>query len=117
MKCLTKTAHCLLYQDDSCHLYLTSNCRNYNGINKTANGVSSSVDFLVWSRGVNTRMGMFGGSIRLVPDRSFLSLFDSRQLYRVSIGCLVHAALPLSPPCLCRRGPPNSSLAVYCPRY
>src|SRR4051812_22241454 len=32
-------------------------------------------------------MGMFGGSIRLVPNRSFLSLSDSRQLYRVSIGC------------------------------
>ena len=37
-------------------------------------------------------MGMFGGSIRLVPNRSFLSLSDNRQLYRVSIGCLVHAA-------------------------
>src|SRR3954469_12790263 len=92
---LTKPGHCLLYQDDSCYLYLTSNCRNYNGMSKTANGVSSSVDFLVWSRGGNTRMGMSGGSIRLVPDRSFLPLSDSRQLYRVSIGCLVHAALPL----------------------
>src|SRR3954465_3182323 len=96
MKCLTKTAHCLLYQDDSCHLYLTSNCRNYNGMNKTANGVSSSVDFLVWSRGGNTRMGMFGGSFRLIPNRSFLSLSDGRPLYRVSIGCLVHAAAAAS---------------------
>ena len=40
-------------------------------------------------------MGMFGGSIRMVPNRSFLSLSDSRQLSRVSIGCLVHVALPL----------------------
>src|SRR3954463_14994381 len=92
---LTKTAHCLLYQDDSCYLYLTSNCRNYNGMNKTDNCVSSSVDFLVWSRGGNTRMGMLGDSFRLDPNRSFLSLSDSRQLYRVSIGCLVHDALPL----------------------
>src|SRR3954468_8579960 len=37
-------------------------------------------------------MGLFGVSIRLVPYRSFLPLSDSRQLYRVSIGCLVHAA-------------------------
>src|SRR3954471_12344273 len=37
-------------------------------------------------------MGLFGVSIRLVPNRSFLPLSDSRQLYRVSIGCLVHAA-------------------------
>ena len=96
MEWLTKTAHCLLYQDDSCYLYLTSNCRHYNGMNKTANCVSSSVDFLVWSRGGNTRMGMFGGRIRLVPNRSFLSLSDSRQLYRVSIGCLVHAAAAAS---------------------
>src|SRR3954467_5283002 len=41
-------------------------------------------------------MGLFGVSIRLVPDRSFLSLSDSRQLYRVSIGCLVHAAAAAS---------------------
>ena len=114
---LAKTAHRLLNQDDSCYLYLTSNCCNDNWINKTANGVSSSVDFLVWSRGGNTRMGMFGGRIRLVPNRSFLSLSDGRYLSRVSIGCLVHVALPLSPPYLCRRGPPNSSLAVYWPQY
>src|SRR3954462_369168 len=82
--------HCLFYQDD--YLYLTSNCCNDNRISKTANCVSSSVDFLVWSRGGNTRMGLFDGSIRLVPNRSFLPLSDSRQLYRVSIGCLVHAA-------------------------
>src|SRR3954467_11236613 len=56
-------------------------------MNKTANCVSSLVDFLVWSRGGNTRMGLFDGCIRLVPNRSFLSLSDSRQLYRVSIGC------------------------------
>src|SRR3954467_2673870 len=93
MEWLNKSAHCLFYQDD--YLYLTSNCCNVNEMNKTANCVSSSVDFLVWSRGGNTRMGMFGGSIRLVPDRSFLSLSGSQQLYRVSIGCLVHAALPL----------------------
>src|SRR4051812_7963581 len=37
-------------------------------------------------------MGLFDGSIRLVPNRSFLSFSDSRQMYRVSIGCLVHAA-------------------------
>jgi len=37
-------------------------------------------------------MGLFGVSFRLDPDRSFLSLSDNRQLYRVSIGCLVHAA-------------------------
>src|SRR3954465_856768 len=108
-------AHCLFYQDD--YLYLTSNYCNDNRINKTANCVSSSVDFLVWSRGGNTRMGMFGGSIRMDPNRTFFSLSDSRQLSRVSIGCLVHAALPLSPPYLCRRGLPNSSLAVYWPRY
>ena len=41
-------------------------------------------------------MGMFGGSIRLVPNRSFLPLSDSRQLYRVSIGYLVHAAAAAS---------------------
>src|SRR3954466_15375538 len=41
-------------------------------------------------------MGLFGVSIRLVPDRSFLPLSDSRQLYRVSIGCLVHAAAATS---------------------
>ena len=39
---------------------------------------------------------MLGDSIRLVPNRSFLSLSDSRQLYRVSIGCLVHAAAAAS---------------------
>src|SRR3954465_4652755 len=61
-------------------------------MNKTVNCVRSSVDFLVWSRGENTRMGLFGVSLRLVPDRSFLPLSDIRQLYRVSIGCLVHAA-------------------------
>src|SRR3954467_3086164 len=37
-------------------------------------------------------MGLFGVRIRLVPNRSFLPLSNSRQLYRVSIGCLVHAA-------------------------
>src|SRR3954465_3600390 len=41
-------------------------------------------------------MGLFGVSIRMVPDRSFLPLSDSRQLYRVSIGCLVHAAAAAS---------------------
>ena len=41
-------------------------------------------------------MGLFDGSIRLVPNRSFLPLFDSRQLYRVSIGCSVHAAAAAS---------------------
>src|SRR3954468_6128025 len=101
-------AHCLFYQDD--YLYLTSNCCNDNRINKTANCVSSSVDFLDWYRGGNTRMGLFGVRFRMGPNSSFLPLSDSRQLYRVSIGCLVHAALPLSPPYLCRRGPPNSSL-------
>src|SRR3954469_21513210 len=87
-------AHCLFYQDD--YLYLTSNCCNDNRINKTTNYVRSSVDFLVWSQGGNTRMGLFGVRIRLVPNRSFLSLSDSRQLCRVSIGCLVHAAAAAS---------------------
>src|SRR3954469_3541841 len=87
-------AHCLFYQD--VYLYLTSNYCNDNRINKTANCVSSSVDFLVWHRGGNTRMGLFGGSIRLVPNRSFLPLSNNRQLYRVSIGCLVHAAAAAS---------------------
>src|SRR3954471_6104139 len=41
-------------------------------------------------------MGLFGGSIRLVPNRSFSPLSDCRQLYRVSIGCLVHAAAAAS---------------------
>src|SRR3954462_3549395 len=41
-------------------------------------------------------MGLFGVSIRLVPDRSFLPLSDSRLFYRVSIGCLVHAAAAAS---------------------
>src|SRR3954466_6088005 len=41
-------------------------------------------------------MGLFGVSIRLSPDRSFLPLSDSRQLYRVSIGCLVQAAAAAS---------------------
>src|SRR3954469_8908314 len=65
-------------------------------MNKTANGVSSSVDFLVWSRGGNARMGLFGVSFRLDPDRSILPLSDYRQLYRVSIGRLVHAAAAAS---------------------
>ena len=39
---------------------------------------------------------MIGVSIRLVPNRSFLTLSDSRQLYRVSLGCLVHAAAAAS---------------------
>src|SRR3954466_16105983 len=87
-------AHCLFYQDD--YLYLTSNCCNDNRINKTANCVSSSVDFLVWSRGGNTRMGLFDASNRLDPNRPFSPLSDNRQLYRVSIGCLVHAAAAAS---------------------
>src|SRR3954468_6648629 len=41
-------------------------------------------------------MGLFGVSIRLFPDRSFIPLSDSRQLYRVSIGCLVHVAAAAS---------------------
>ena len=41
-------------------------------------------------------MGLFGVSFRLDPDRSFLSLSDNRQLYRVSIGCLVLAAAAAS---------------------
>src|SRR3954466_9432719 len=41
-------------------------------------------------------MGLFGVSIRLVPNRSFLPLSDSCQLYRVSIGCSVHAAAAAS---------------------
>src|SRR3954471_20644596 len=41
-------------------------------------------------------MGLFGVSIGLVPTRSFLPLSDSRQLYRVSIGCLAHAAAAAS---------------------
>src|SRR3954465_5744638 len=87
-------AHCLLYQDD--YLYLTSNCCNDNRINKTANCVSSSVDFLVWSRGGNTRMGLFGVSFRLDPDRSFLPLSDNRQFIRISIGSFVQAAAAAS---------------------
>src|SRR3954462_12396625 len=58
--------------------------------------MSFSVDFLVWSRGGNARMGLFDGSTRLDPNRSFLPLSDSRQLYRVSIGCSVHAAAAAS---------------------
>src|SRR4051812_11651527 len=87
-------AHCLFYQDD--YVYLTSNYCNDNRINKNANCVSSSVDFLVWSRGGNTRMGLFGVSFRLDPDRSTLPLSDCRQLYQVSIGCSVHAAAAAS---------------------
>src|SRR3954466_14520273 len=41
-------------------------------------------------------MGLIGGSIRLVPNRSFLPLSDCRPLCRVSIGCLVHAAAAAS---------------------
>ena len=41
-------------------------------------------------------MGLFDGSIRLAPNRSFLPLSDSRQLYQVSIDCLVHAAAAAS---------------------
>src|SRR4051812_5183283 len=41
-------------------------------------------------------MGLFDGSIRLVPNRSFLPLSDCRQLDRVSIGCLVHTAAAAS---------------------
>ena len=58
--------------------------------------MSSSVDFLVWSRGGNTRMGMFGGSIRMVLNRSFLSLSDSRQLsslYRLFSACFATASV------------------------
>ena len=91
-----KTAHYLCYQDDSCYLYLISNCYNYNRMSKIANCVSSLVDFLDWSRGGNTRMGLFGVRFRLDPDMSFLSLSDNRQLYRVSIGCLVRAAAAAS---------------------
>ena len=65
----------------------------------------------------NTRMGMIGVSIRLVPNRSLLSLSNSRQLPRVSIGCLCMLCCRFSPPYLCRREPPNSSLAVYWPQY
>src|SRR3954467_12078353 len=90
MEWLTKSVHCLIYQDD--YLYLTSNCCNDNRINKTANCVSSSVDFLDRCRGENTRMGLIGDSVRLVPNRSFSPLSDFRQLYRVSIGCSVYAA-------------------------
>src|SRR3954468_2354096 len=41
-------------------------------------------------------MGMLGGRIRMVSNRSSFSLSDSRQLHRVSIGCLVHAAAAAS---------------------
>ena len=41
-------------------------------------------------------MGLVGVSIRLDPARSFLPLSDNCQLYRVSIGCLVHAAAAAS---------------------
>src|SRR3954463_9851855 len=41
-------------------------------------------------------MGLFGVRIWLVPNRSFLPLSDSRQLYRVSIGSLVHATAAAS---------------------
>src|SRR3954467_7895484 len=41
-------------------------------------------------------MGLSDGSIRLYPNRSFLSPSDNRQLYRVSIGCSVHAAAAAS---------------------
>src|SRR3954471_3690956 len=41
-------------------------------------------------------MGLSDGRIRLVPNRSFLSLSDSRQCNRVSIGCSVHAAAAAS---------------------
>src|SRR3954471_3617969 len=41
-------------------------------------------------------MGLFGVSIRLFTYRSFLPLSDCRQLYRVSIGCLVHVAAAAS---------------------
>src|SRR3954465_2059136 len=87
-------AHCLFYQDD--YLYLTSNYCNDNRISKTANCVSSSVDFLVWSRGGNTRMGMFGGSIRLVPNRSSLIPLwwpiVISSLYRVFSACCAAAS-------------------------
>ena len=39
MEWLTKMTHCLCYQDDSYYLYLTSNCRNYKGMDKIANRV------------------------------------------------------------------------------
>src|SRR3954469_792597 len=41
-------------------------------------------------------MGLFGVSFRLDPDRSLFPLSDYRQLYRVSIGCLVPAAAAAS---------------------
>src|SRR3954462_13578172 len=41
-------------------------------------------------------MGLFASGIRMYPNRSFLPLSDIRQLYRVSIGCLVHAAAAAS---------------------
>ena len=58
--------------------------------------MSSSVDFLVWYRGGNTRMGLFDGSIRLVPNRSFFPPLIAARLNQVSIGCLVHAAAAAS---------------------
>src|SRR3954468_12175740 len=41
-------------------------------------------------------MGLLRVRIRLVPDRSFLPLSDSRPFYRVSIGCLVQAVAAAS---------------------
>lgn len=98
-------------------IYVTSKWCNYNGMSKIANLWVPWSDFLVWSRGGNTRMGLFGVSFRLDPNRSFLSLSDNRQLYRVSIGWLVPLRCRFNPPYLCRRETPNSSLAMYWPRY
>ena len=58
--------------------------------------MSSSVDFLVWSR------GGIPGWVCLVLASGWIRighsypLSDNRQLYRVSIGCLVHAAAAAS---------------------
>ena len=41
-------------------------------------------------------MVLFCVRFRLDPDRSSLPLSDSRQLYRVSVGCLVHAVAAAS---------------------
>src|SRR3954464_7541393 len=108
-------AHCLLYQDD--YLHLTSNYCNDNRINKTANRVTSSVDFLDWYRGGIPGwdcLVLVSGWFRIGLSYPSLIAGCLSSLYSLFSACRRRR---FSPPYLCRRGPPNSSLAVYWPQY
>src|SRR3954463_14829312 len=86
-------------------------------MNKTANCVSSSVDFLDWYRGGIPGwvcLVLESGWFRIVLSYPSLIAGCLPSLYRLFSAC---CRCRFSPPYLCRRGPPNSSLAVYWPQY